>query len=155
MINLNYELLLKESDSAGLIVKEKPLKYNDGRIKGRRVAIRKDLKTTTEKGCILAEELGHYHTSTGNILDQNNVLNRKQELRARAWAYDKMIGLNGIISAYKNGCRTKYDIAQFLDVTEDFLSDALKHYRSKFGTYTKIDNYIIYFEPTLGVFELR
>ena len=155
MIDLNYELLLKESDSAGLIVKEKPLKYNDGRIKGRRVAIRKDLKTTTEKGCILAEELGHYHTSTGDILNQNDVSNRKQELRARAWAYDKMIGLNGIISAYKHGCRTKYDIAQFLDVTEDFLSDALQYYKSKFGICTKIDNYIIYFEPTLGVFELR
>lgn len=152
---MNYELLLKESDSAGLIVKEKPLKYNDGRIKGRRVAIRKDLKTTTEKGCILAEELGHYHTSTGDILNQNDVSNRKQELRARAWAYDKMIGLNGIISAYKHGCRTKYDIAQFLDVTEDFLSDALQYYKSKFGICTKIDNYIIYFEPTLGVFELR
>ena len=152
---MNYELLLKESDSAGLIVKEKPLKYNDGRIKGRRVAIRKDLKTTTEKGCILAEELGHYHTSTGDILNQNDVSNRKQELRARAWAYDKMIGLNGIISAYKHGCRTKYDIAQFLDVTEDFLSDALQYYKSRFGICAKIDNYIIYFEPTLGVFELR
>lgn len=152
---MNYELLLKESDSAGLIVKEKPLKYNDGRIKGRRVAIRKDLKTTTEKGCILAEELGHYHTSTGNILDQTDIANRKQELHARAWAYDKMIGLNGIISAYKHGCRTRYDIAQFLDVTEDFLCDALKYYSSKLGIYTRIDNYIIYFEPTLGVFELR
>lgn len=151
---MNYELLLKESDSAGLIVKEKPLKYNDGRIKGRRVAIRKDIKTTTEKGCILAEELGHYHTSTGDILNQNDISNRKQELHARAWAYDKMIGLNGIISAYKHGCRTKYDIAQFLDVTEGFLYDALKYYSSKFGIYTRIDNYIIYFEPTFGVFEL-
>lgn len=151
---MNYELLLKESDSAGLIVKEKPLKYNDGRIKGRRVAIRKDIKTTTEKGCILAEELGHYHTSTGDILNQNDISNRKQELHARAWAYDKMIGLNGIISAYKHGCRTKYDIAQFLDVTEGFLCDALKYYSSKFGIYTRIDNYIIYFEPTFGVFEL-
>lgn len=151
---MNYELLLEESDSAGLIVKEKPLKYNNGRIKGRRVAIRKDIRTT-EKGCVLAEELGHYYTSTGNILDQTDIANRKQELHARAWAHDKMIGIDGIISAYKHGCRTKYDIAEFLEVTEEFLLEALNHYKTKYGVYTQIDNYVIYFEPTLGILELK
>ena len=40
---MNYESLLIEAENEGLNVKEKPLKYNDGRIKGNRVAIRKDL----------------------------------------------------------------------------------------------------------------
>lgn len=153
-MNLNYEVLLKESDSLGLTTKEKPLKYNDGRIKGKRVAIRKDIKTTTEKACVLAEELGHYHTTYGNILCQSSVLNRKQEMRARAWAYDRMIGLINLINAFKHGCCSAFDIADYLNVTEEFLSEALQYYKQKYGIYTKIDNYIIYFEPSLGVFEL-
>lgn len=81
-----YEALLAKAYNKGLTVKEKPLKYNNGRIKGDRIAIRKDLNTA-EKSCVLAEELGHYYTTTGNILDQSVAANRKQELRARAYGY--------------------------------------------------------------------
>ena len=62
-----YEALLDEANSKGLIVKEKPLQSSDGRIKGNRIAIRKDLKTSTEKACVLAEELGHYETTVRHI----------------------------------------------------------------------------------------
>ena len=80
---MTYEELLKEADSLGLIVKEKPLQGTDGRILNRRIAIRKDIPTQTEKSCVLAEELGHHYTSSGDILNQNIVTNRKQEFRAR------------------------------------------------------------------------
>ena len=45
----NYEALLEVACSEGLIVKEKPLQASDGRIKGNRIAIRKDLATTTRR----------------------------------------------------------------------------------------------------------
>lgn len=154
MIDLNYETLLSESDSIGLVVKEKPLKYNDGRIKGNRIAIRKDLHTSTEKGCVLAEELGHYHTTVGDILDQNNTENRKQERRARIWAYNKLVGMSGIVSAYRAGCRNTHEMAEHLEVTEEFLLEALDCYRQKYGTHTCFDNYTVYFEPCIGVFEV-
>lgn len=154
MIKLNYEVLLSESDSIGLTVKEKPLKYNDGRIKGNRIAIRKDLSTSAEKACVLAEELGHYYTSTGDILDQSSVANRKQERHSRLWAYNRMIGLNGIVSAHKAGCRNSYEVAEYLNTTEEFLLDAIQCYRNKYGCFTQLDNYVIYFEPSIGVFEL-
>ena len=57
-----------------------------------------------KKACVAAEELGHHLTSTGNILDQSDVGSRKQELRARLHAYNNMIGLIGIITAYEHGC---------------------------------------------------
>ena len=98
---MDYESLLKESDTLGLIVKEKPLKFNDGRIKGCKIAIRKDIPTSIEKACVLSEELGHYYTSSGDILNQHDLNNRKQEYKARLAAYDKMIGLKGIIDACK------------------------------------------------------
>jgi len=150
---LTYENLLIEADEQKLMVKEKPLSDNDGRIKGKRIAIRQNMPEI-KKACVLAEELGHYHTSAGNILDQSNILNRKQELHARLWAYNKQIGLTGLLGAYKHGCRNQYEVAEFLNVTEKFLSDALKTYKTKYGVQVTIDNYVIYFEPHIGVLEL-
>ena len=43
-----YDDLLIEADNNNLITKEKPLRANKGRIKGNRIAIKKDL-TETEK----------------------------------------------------------------------------------------------------------
>lgn len=147
----NYELLIDEAFDKGLSVKEKPLYGSDGRIKGRRIAIRQDIGTQREKACVLAEELGHHYTSSGNILDQTRTEHVKQEQRARMWAYNKQIGLVGIIDAYKRDCRNLHEMADYLDVTEEFLRDALEAYRSKYGHYVIVDNYIIYFEPYLTV----
>ena len=149
---MNYETLLKEADSQCLVVKEKPLRAHNGRIKGKRIAIKKDL-LTTEKACVLAEELGHHYTTVGNILDQSRIDNRKQERRARIWAYKRAFDLSDLIAAYKHGCRNRYEIAEHLEVTESFLQEALNTYREKYGLYRKVDNYIVYFEP-LGILEM-
>jgi hypothetical protein len=124
--------------------------YCDGTI-----GINKSIDTSTEKACVLAEELGHHYTSFGNILDQSITENRKQENRARMWAYNKCIGLLGIIESFRRGCCNLYDMAEYLDVTESFLSDALDAYRLKYGRYVIVDNYTIYFEPNLYVAEMN
>ena len=151
---MTYEELLIQSDSKDIQVKEVPLREDDGRINGNRIGIRKDIPTQAEKSCVLAEELGHYHTTYGDILDLDNVPNRKQELRARMWGYDRLIGLKGIIQTYKRGCRNPAEMAEELDVTEEYLLEALNAYRSKFGTRTTADGYVIYFEPSLAVMKL-
>lgn len=150
---MEYTELLIEADANNLITKEKPLRANKGRIKGNRIAIRKDL-TETEKKCVLAEELGHHYTTSGDILEEKTIPDRKQELQARLWAYDKLIGLMGIVNSYKAGCRNQHEMAEYLEVDEQFLVAALERYTSKYGTYTTIDNYMISFEP-LGVLELN
>lgn len=150
---LDYTDLLNEASSCGLVVKEKPLQAYNGRIKGNRVAIRRDMPTI-QKTCVLAEELGHSQTGYGDILDQTSVSDIKQEQHARLWAYNKLIGLQGIIAAYKHGCTSLHEMAEFLEVTEEFLNDSLTAYRQKYGCYTTIDNYVICFEPALGVLEM-
>ena len=150
---MNYDALISEAGKNGLIVKEKPLKYNNGRIKENRIAIREDISTTAEKTCILAEELGHYYTTVGDILDQSSAANRKQEMRARAWAYQRGLQLSDIVRAFKYGCRNRYELADYLGVTEAFLQDGIDYYKGKYGPYTNYGNYIIYFEP-LGALEL-
>ena len=149
----NYEKLKDEANKEGLDVKEKDLRANKGRIKGNRIAIKKDM-TETEKACILAEELGHYHTTVGDILDQSLAENRKQEHRARVWAYRNAIDLTDIISAYKRGCRNRYELAEHLGITETFLTGAIEDYKARYGLCTRVDNYVVYFEP-LGVLELN
>ena len=144
---MNYEQLLAAADQEGLLIKEQPLTGHDGLIRGSRIAIRKDIKTQVEKSCVLAEEIGHYRTSFGNILDQSKVESRKQEYRARLYGYNLKIGLAGLIRAYEARCRDRYEMAEYLDVTEEYLEEAIDCYKAKYGLYASVDNYIIYFEP--------
>lgn len=122
--------------------------YCDGTI-----ALNQDICADSEKACILAEELGHHFTTVGNITDQKETENRKQERRARIWAYHKLLSLDDLIDSYKFGCRNKFEIAEHLNVTEDFLVDCLEYYKEKYGLYVRQDNYLIYFEP-LGILEM-
>lgn len=144
---MTYEQLLTAADQEGLLVKEHSLINHDGLISGRRIAIRRNIETQAGKSCVLAEEIGHHCTSSGNILDQTNIMNRKQEYRARLYGYNLKIGLSGLIRAYEAGCRNIFEMAEFLDATEEYLREAIQCYSSKYGTCVAVDNYIIYFEP--------
>ena len=151
---MNYEELLDTADQLDLAVKEQPLTVHDGLIRCRRIAIRKSIETQAEKSCVLAEELGHYFTSFGNILNMDEIQNRKQELRARLHGYDMQIGLIGIIECYKHHCRSLYEMAEYLQVTEEYLQEALECYSRKYGeNLVTIDNYAIRFVPSLQVME--
>ena len=147
VIPLNYEQLLTTADQSNLVVKEHPLTDHDGLLRGKRITIQKDIETQAEKSCVLAEELGHPYTSSGDILDQTDVMNQKQEYRARLYGYNLKIGLIGLVRAYEAGCRNLYEMADYLDATEEYLKEALQCYRSKYGVCTAVDNYVIYFEP--------
>lgn len=148
---MDYEALLVEADKDGLIVKEKPLQYNNGRVKGNRIAIRKDIDTSTEKVCVLAEELGHHHTTVGNILDMSDAGNRKQERQARLWGYNKLIGLSGLIKSFEAGCQNRFEVAEYLGVTDEYLCECLDTYRDKYGVGVTVDDYYIMFIPHLAI----
>lgn len=144
---MTYEQLLTAADQEGLLVKEHSLINHDGLISGRRIAIRRNIETQAGKSCVLAEEIGHHCTSSGDILDQNDIMNRKQEYRARLYGYNLKIGLTGLIRGYEEGCQNLYEMAECLDVTEEYLQAAIDCYHAKYGQYTAVDNYMINFEP--------
>lgn len=151
---MNYYKLLKEYQGI-VTVKEKPLKYGlKGLYKDNKILIDSNIKTNSEKACVLAEELGHHFTSYGDILDINDIKNIKQELRARNWAYEKLVGIVDLINAYRAGIKSKYELAEFLDVPEWFLEEVIEHYNKKYGSFYKVDNYIIYFNPVFGIMEM-
>lgn len=148
-----YENLIKEAEKEKVrvveISMEKTLKglYCDNCI-----AINKNIPTNIEKTCVLAEELGHYYTSAGDILDQTKIHNRKQEVIARRWGYKRLVGIIELVNAYKEGIKNRFELADYLGVTEEFIDECLNYYKEKHGLYYEIDNYIVYFEP-LGVLE--
>ena len=148
------EELTEEACSHGAETIDYP--FNSDRIKGLYydgvIAVSDKLRGP-EKTAIIAEELGHHMTAVGNILDQSVPANRKQELHGRVWAYNRLIGLEGILRAYKAGCRNRYETAEFLEVPEETLQEAVDYYHARYGLYFQLDNYVIYFEP-LGVMEL-
>lgn len=150
---MTYDELLKEAQDNNLIVKEKPLPISKGRIKGNRIAIKHNM-TEIEKACVLAEEIGHHYTAVGNILDQSTVENRKQEMHGRLVAYNKMVGLRGLVDAYNHHCRNLEDTAEYLEVTPEFLQETIDCYRSKYGICTTVDNYAVIFEPNLAILKL-
>lgn len=147
-----YENLISEcGDNITVIEKDFKSKAK-GLCKGNKIGISKAIETSTEKRCVLAEELGHYHTTVGNILDQSDTGNRKQERIARFWAYKRLIGLSDLIRAFRHGDRSIHEIAEFLEISEDFLRECLETYRQKYGTGVKCGEYFISFEPWLSVF---
>ena len=118
------------------------------------VAINENIETTNEKACVLAEELGHHYTSVGNIIDMSDIQNRKQERQARLHGYNRMIGLTGLIQAYEAGCTNRYEIAEYLDVTEEYLQECVDCYRDKYGIGTEVDNYYVMFIPNLQILKI-
>ncbi|GED68983.1 membrane protein [Brevibacillus reuszeri] len=151
---MTYEELIEEAVQHGLDIYEMPLKP---RIKGLYsndiIGINKSIATTIEKTCILAEEIGHHFKTSGNILDQSKIENRQQENRARSWAYEKLVPLDAFVQAHKQGIKNRYELADYLGVTEVFLDSAINRYIEKYGTHVTFGLSTIIFEP-LGVLEL-
>ncbi|QRG70794.1 ImmA/IrrE family metallo-endopeptidase [Brevibacillus choshinensis] len=148
-----YEALLAELDGQAVEVYEERMKQTIKGLYGENVIwINKSIPTTVEKACILAEELGHHFTTSGNIIDQQSIPNRKQEKLARSWAYNKLVPLSSIVQAHKKGIRNRHELAEYLGVTEDFLDSAINRYQEKHGISVSFGPYTICFEP-LGVLE--
>lgn len=149
-----FEKLLNEADRHRVEVFEKGLLPRTKGLYGDNIIwINRFLPTIAEKACILAEELGHHHTSAGNILDQSDVRHRKQEVRARRWAYEKLVPLNSIVKAHQSDIRNRHELALFLNITEEFLQAAINFYIDKYGLSAHVGKYTVIFEP-LGVLEL-
>ncbi len=151
-----YEKLLKEADDRGLTVIEK-YPFRSPRIRGlccaRTIAISEQVDTTAERTVILCEELTHADRTVGNILNDE-----RKERRVREETFDRLIGPRGLVEAYLADCRAPHEVADYLNIPEDFLQSALQNYRQRYGLMTEVTTeqgrFALRFEPTLRVFPL-
>lgn len=142
-----YEFLLKEADKKNVRVEERNLPETIKGLQGNNhIWINKKLSTRTKAG-ILAEELGHFETTYGNIIDQNDHKNRKQELQARTWAYKKALPLSQLVEAFEFGVDDIYELSDFLDLDEQFIIEAVDRFKAIYGHKIDYGNYTIQFDP--------
>lgn len=148
-----YERIVSSLNSDSIIVDDKAdlspeLKgYYTEEYGPKVILLNQHITSAAEKACILAEELGHYHTTVGDITDQSKTENRKQELRARRWAVKKLIRVEDFIRAYKAGVRNRLELAEYLEVTEGFIDTSIEHYKGIYGFSHTIGEYTICFSP--------
>ena len=149
-----YEELLTKAEKEGINV----LEINVGTSKkyGRyfdNVIVINSNMTDIEKREVLAEELGHHHTSHGNITDLNEIRNIKQELIARRDSYKILVEPNNIVEAMRKGANNIYEIAEHVHVTVDTLHQIIDDFRKQYGIGIQVGNYYLQFEPHFGIIQ--
>ena len=122
--------------------------YKDGII-----LIDKNL-SETRKAEVLYEELAHHKLTYGNILDQSKDINRKFENYARRHGYEAALPLHIIVAAYNYGVSNLYELAEYVQLSEAYVAEILKHYKNKYGIGTHYGDYSITFDP-LRVYRLH
>ncbi|WP_368883634.1 ImmA/IrrE family metallo-endopeptidase [Staphylococcus epidermidis] len=106
------------------------------------------------KAEVLYEELAHHKLTYGNILDQSKDINRKFENYARRHGYEAALPLRIIVEAYNYGVSNLYELAEYVQLSEEYIAEILKHYKNKYGIGTHYGEYLITFDP-LRVFKYK
>ena len=89
----------------------------------------KEIKDSNEEFCVLAHEYGHCVSGSTHKLNSNLDIISRHEYRANRRAILDFLPVDRIKSAIQNGCQTLYEISEFVDMPEEFVSKAIQHYR--------------------------
>lgn len=151
-----YEEILNHIDDEKILLIEDdfdlPVNGLYLRDQGKRAAIMVQRQLSqAAKRCVCAEELGHHYTSTQNLLGVCSREYERQEHRARQWAHLALLPLDDIGEAYLRFDACKFTMAEWLDVTADFLDETIDNYREIHGTQCRTRRYLYRFEPYFDV----
>lgn len=87
------------------------------------------LDTNAEEKCVLAEELGHYYcNATYPLSCTDKELIDKAEYRAKKWSVKALVTVSDLKKVKLLGLKYKWEIAEFLNVTEDIIERAFNLY---------------------------
>lgn len=140
-----FEELLQIADNDGITVLEHNFNGNTKGIYCDGVVILNKNCSTVEKCCTLAEELGHHHTATSNIIELDTMDKMKQELLGHRWGIETLLPLSYIIDAVIDGYSSLAELAEQLEVTPEFLQESIIYYGHKHGSGMEYKNHLIYF----------
>lgn len=76
----------------------------------------------------LAHEMGHCMTGAFYKQGDDPILIAKQEQRAVRWEVCQLIPQDELIEAFHNGYIEVWELAEYFNVTEEFMKKALMHY---------------------------
>ena len=89
--------------------------------------------------------MGHHFTASADIYNLDTAEQRKQEQRGRRWGYEKILPLETIIDAVIDGYDNIALLTEELDVTPEYLQDALIYYNQKHGPKLEYHDHIVIF----------
>ncbi len=81
--------------------------------------------------CTLAEEYGHVITSWGDARSMDPAEMTRQEARAIAYAIELVVPLEKLYKAHDVGVRNAFECAEYLGVTEEFLTWVFAYYEAR------------------------
>ncbi|MCG2136040.1 ImmA/IrrE family metallo-endopeptidase [Staphylococcus epidermidis] len=148
-----YEELCIKNDWIEIEETNRLPKFQPGLYINGKIFINSNL-SETRKTEVLYEELAHHKLTYGNILDQSKFNNRKFENYARRHGYEAALPLRIIIEAHHYGVSNLYELAEYVQLSEEYITEILKHYKSKYGIGTHYGEYVITFDP-LRVFKYK
>lgn len=81
----------------------------------------------------LAHELGH--CETGSFYNQYAPFDERarHELRADRWAIHKLLPYEVLLDAFEKGYHETWELAEYLDLTEEFIWKAIEYYTGPAG----------------------
>lgn len=137
----DFEILLEEINQEIPVIEGPLLKKGyEGLYRDNRIYLDSTLPLDRKKE-ILLEEYWHHKTSVGNIINYDTFENRKQEIVARNKAYENIVTPQALINCFHEGLSNTWEVADYLNVSQDFLQGAFQHYRSKYGIVFWFENY--------------
>lgn len=99
--------------------------------------------TLAEQTSVTYHEAGHYCTMQEPGQESRN------ESRADRWAAKRLVPVQSLIDALKNGCRNLYDVAEHIGVSENFLYKTLDIYQKAHGDYLGHGEWTVWFRPLM------
>lgn len=148
-----YEELCIKNDWIEIEETNRLPKFQPGLYINGKIFINSNL-SETRKTEVLYEELAHHKLTYGNILDQSKDINRKFENYARRHGYEAALPLRIIVEAHNYGVSNLYELAEYVQLSEEYIAEILKHYKNKYGIGTHYGEYLITFDP-LRVFKYK
>ena len=93
-----------------------------------------NIGTYIEEKCVLSEELGHYYyDATYSLYCQDLQVISKQERKAKKWAYNVLVPYEDLRRAVLSGKTSILPLAEYFDVTTQFMSNCIAFYLEKYG----------------------
>ena len=93
-----------------------------------------NIGTYIEEKCVLTEELGHYYyDATYSLYCQDLQVISKQERKAKKWAYNILVPYEDLRRAVLSGKTSILPLAEYFDVTTQFMSNCITFYLEKYG----------------------
>lgn len=145
-----FEQLVDARPNLKIKMVDAPSKHFGGLLVNETVYLNSNL-SYPEQYESLHEEVSHYDFTVGDISEEKTLDDRKQERLARSRAMESTVTLDGLVYCFIHELWLPDEIADYFEVTEKYLRDALDNYATKRGILFRFNDYYFDFKHGLNI----